>query len=493
MQFLKAAAAGTAGVAFLGLTGCNREETVRKAALPEGESSSRRGEMLAFRSRPDLHPPAVEVSRPARDTADGYVFVAPKKGEAQAGPMVLDNDGRPVWFLPMPDGYRAMDFKAQTYRGEPVMTWWEGEVANGHGEGEYVILDASYREVTRVRAGNGYEGDLHEFLLTDRDTALITIYSTVRRDLTPVGGSLYGEVLDGVLQELDIETGEVLFEWHSLDHVALEESYDTPEDDAGSPFDYFHINSIYVDYDGDLLVSARKTSAVYKIDRDSGEVVWRLDGKRSDFEMSQRSQSVYQHDAIPRPDGTITILDNGISEEVKGESRGIVLDLDEDEMSANLVREYPHPDGVRAATQANMQTLPNGNVFIGWGSEPVFSEFGNDGELLFDAVLQAGAESYRAFRFPWEGRPADEPAVAAERGDGDEVMLYASYNGTTEVTDWEVLAGPDPERLEPQGTTPREGFETAVTVRTTEPYVAVRARDRSGRALGFSGTVEPEA
>jgi hypothetical protein len=466
-------------------------DAVRGVASPEAGSPGKK-EVLAFRSRPELRPPAVDVSRAARGTADGYVFVAPKKGEAQAGAMILDDEGCPVWFRPMPDGLRAMDFKAQRYRDEAVITWWEGEVANGHGDGEYVILDGSYREVARVRAGNGYEGDLHEFLITDRDTALITIYGTEPWDLTDVGGPEDGEVIDGVIQEIDIETGDVLFEWHSLDHVELDESYAAPEDEDGLPFDYFHINSIDVDKDDNLLVSARKTSAVYKIDRDTGEVVWRLDGKRSDFEMDYESRSVYQHDAIPQPDGTVTILDNGISREVEGESRGIVLDLDEEEMSATLVRDYPHPAGLRAATQANMQTLPNGNVFIGWGSEPIFSEFDFDGELLFDAAFLAGAESYRAFRFPWEGIPEDAPAAAAERGPRDgEATVYASYNGATEVAEWEILVGSGSGEMESIGSTPRDGFETAIVVRTDESFVAVRARNRSGRMLGESEPIEP--
>lgn len=485
-EFLKASGFAATGIALLSLPGCKRDGVSSRAS-----SSGSRGEVLTFRSRPDLRPPAVKVSTPARDTANGYVFIAPKKGEAQAGPMIVDNRGHPVWFRPAPEGYRAADFKAQRYGGEPVITWWEGEVGNGHGDGEYIILDGSYREVRRVRAAGGADGDLHEFLITDRDTALVTIYSTVGQDLTSVGGPEDGEVIDGIVQELDIETGGVLFEWRSLDHIALKESYERPEEDARLPFDYFHINSIDVDSDGNLLVSARKTSAVYKIDRDTGEVIWRLDGKRSDFEMKPGSQSVYQHDAISWPDGTITIFDNGISPEVKGQSRGLVLELDEDEMSAGMVREYPHPNGMRAATQANMQMLPNGNVFVGWGSEPIFSEFDADGELLFDAALQAGTDSYRAFRFPWTGHPDDEPTVAAERGSGEEtVTLYASYNGASEVAEWEVLAGTGPDRLRQVGSSPRDGFETTIEARTAEPYVAVRATNTLGQTLGTSRAVK---
>ena len=133
--------------------------------------------------------------------------------------------------------------------------------------------------------------------------------------------------------------------------------------------------------------------------------MWRLGGKKSDFEMGPGTRFAFQHDARRQPDGTITIFDNG---RVKKDelSYGLVLELDTEKMKATLVRRYAHPDKVFAATQGNMQVLPNGNVFIGWGSAPLFSEFSKDGELLFDATFPREVESYRAFRFPWSGRPS---------------------------------------------------------------------------------------
>ncbi len=443
-----------------------------------------------FRTRPDLGPPAVEVSTRARGTAPGYVFIAPKVGVGQDGPMILDDLGRPVWFS---RGRYARDFKVQRYRGEPVLTWWEGKVVQGHGVGEYLIFDNSYREISRVQAGNGYRGDLHEFLITPQDTALLTIYASVPMNLSRVGGPEDGAVWDGVAQELDIETGEVLFEWHSLDHVDLQEAYYAPAKDISSPFDYFHINSIDVDQDENLLISCRNTSTVYKVERGTGEIVWRLGGKRSDFEMGEGTPFFYQHDARRQSDGTITIFDNGAAPKVHDLSRGIALELDTERMRATLVREYTHPDELLATSQGNMQVLPNGNVFIGWGSEPFFSEFSSDGEPLFDARFFSDTkESYRAFRFPWSGHPSENPAIAAASGpDDEEVMLYASWNGATEVATWQVLAGPGPERLRPVGSVLREGFETAIIARTDEPYVGVRAKDRSGRVLGASEAVKP--
>jgi Arylsulfotransferase (ASST) len=226
--------------------------------------------------------------------------------------MIVDNRGEPVWFKPLQSEEEAvMDFKVQRYRGEEVLTFWKG-IEGGKGHAEYGILDSSYQETNRVRAGNGYEGDDHEFLITPQGSALFTIYTTVNSfDLSSVGGSKEGRVLAGIVQEVDIDTGDVLFEWHSLDHVALDESYASLSKKPRERFDYFHINSIDVDYDSNLLISARNTFTVYKIDRSSGEIIWRLGGKKSDFEMGAGTRTRYQHDARRNSDGTISIFDNG--------------------------------------------------------------------------------------------------------------------------------------------------------------------------------------
>jgi len=401
--------------------------------------------------------------------------------------MIIDDLGQLVWYGKYGS---ARDFKKQNYQGRPVLTWWEGIVVQGHGIGEYVIFDASYREIARVRAGNGFRGDLHEFLISPQDTALLTAYVPARMDLSPIGGPEQGSVWDGIAQEVDIETGRVLFEWHSLEHVSIEESYFKRPDDPDLPYDYFHINSIDVDHDDNLIISARNTCTVYKVERRSGEVLWRLGGKKSDFEMGPGTQSVWQHDARRHEDGTITVFDNGAHPKVHDQSRGIVIEIDEEKMSATLLQEYTSPEKLLTTSQGNVQLLPNDNVFIGWGSAPFISEYSYEGELLFNARFPSDVESYRAFRFPWEGYPADAPALVAESGPEDEVTLYASWNGATEVATWEVRAGPSPGQLESVETFPRDGFETAMLVQTSHPYVAVRARDRFGQVLGASAPVE---
>lgn len=430
----------------------------------------------------------------ARGVAPGYVFCAPKNGPGEAGPgqdgcLILDNAGQPVWFRPLQrEDWDVMAFSLQRYRGRPVLTWWEGP-HTGYGRGEFVIADESYREVARVRAGNGYEADHHEFQITPQGTALFDIYGRTSADLSGLGGGRNAAVLEGIVQEVDIETGEVLFEWHSLEYVSPEESYAGPPEDPDYAYDYFHINSVDPYPDGYLTISARRTSTVYKVDRATGEVVWRLGGKKSDFEMGEGTRFALQHDARRHPDGTITLFDNGDVDEVP-QSRGVVLGLDEKEMTVTLVREYTHPERLLSDTQGNVQVLPNGNVFVGWGSAPVLSEFGPEGDLRFSAAFGAEGESYRAFRFPWRGRSQDEPAVAAEFRGGGRVVVYASWNGATEVAEWEVLAGPGPDRLRPVASAPRKGFETVITVKTSEPYVGVRAKDGSGAALSTIRAIE---
>jgi Arylsulfotransferase (ASST) len=441
----------------------------------------------AFRSRPDLSPAAVEVTLRAQGTSFGYILVALKEGAGEHGPMIVDDQGQLVWY----SKYRsARDFKVQRYRGRLVLSWWEGSVVAGHGVGEYVIFDDSYREMTRVRAGNGYQGDLHEFLITPEDTALLTAYNPVPADLSALGGPKYGAVWEGIAQEVDIETGRVLFEWHSLEHVGIEESYLQPPYDPNDPYDYFHINSIDVDHDGNLLVSARNTWSVYKVERKSGEVLWRLGGKNSGFEMGPDTRSAFQHDARRQRDGTISIFDNGAHPQVHGESRGIVVELDEEKMSAKLVREYTSPEKLISTSQGNMQILPNSDVLIGWGSQPFITEFSHKGELLFEARFPPDGESYRAFRFPWSGYPIENPAVALEQLSAEKVKLYASWNGATEVESWEVLAGARPNRLESVGAVRRDGFETAMLAQTSHSYFSVRAKEHSGRVLGTSAPVK---
>lgn len=482
-----ATAAAAIALALLG-AGCHEDEAAEEEREPAPTQS--------FVSRPDLQPPAVEIATTARDTAPGHLFLAPKRAVVQAGPMILDDEGDVVWFHPL-DTEGVTDFRAQVYDSRPVLTWWRGQSEMGIGDGHFVIVDDAYRQIATVTAGNGRTGDIHEFLITERDTALILVYERLPRDLTELGGPAEGAIWEGIVQELDIPSGRVLYEWRSSEHVELDESYSkVPDADRGADadaYDYFHVNSVAEDDDGNFIISARNTHGIYKISRSDGRVIWRLGGKRSDYELGPGVRFAWQHDARRQPDGTLTLYDN-VADKPKapGASRALVLDLDDETMRATLVRSYEHPTALLATTQGNAQFFPNGNVLVGWGSQPYFTEFDRDGRVLLDGKFgPRGGEtdSYRAYRAEWTGRPVERPTLVVRR-DGERATAYVSWNGATEVASWQILAGRDVVHLEPVAEERRDGFETEIAFTTEAAFVQARALNERGAVLGSSRAVE---
>jgi hypothetical protein len=464
-----------AAALLLAAAGCGHDgkqaATTSTAAKPKAPAQH-------FVSRPDLRPPPVKVLTEARGTAPGYLFLAPKKDVDQAGPLILDDAGQVVWFRPL-DTHGVTDFRVQRYRGRPVLTWWRGQSDKGIGDGRYVIYDEHYRLIRTVSAGNGLAGDIHEFLITPRNTALFTIYRTVKVDLSALGGPRDGEIKEGVVQEVDIATGKVLFEWHSYPRVGLAESYEPLPKKRSDVWDYFHVNSIELDAGGNLLVSARHTHAVYEVRRRDGRILWRLGGRRSDFRMGPGTEFAWQHDARRQPDGTLTLFDNAASHPGQArQSRVLVLRLDETRRRATLVRSYAHSPKLLSTSQGNAEFLPDGHVLVGWGSSPYVTEFDRAGNVLLDLRFGIGkVDSYRAFRSPWVGRPLDRPAVALRGG-----TAYVSWNGATGVARWRAVDGDGTELA----TVPRHGFETAIPLPAGGSSVTVEALGASGQVLGRS-------
>lgn len=477
---------GAAGAVVLGGAGLGVSQLVSSPSPPPALPA------LRFRSRPDLSPPPIEVLLPARGTERGLVMLtAARTDHYQHGPMIVDDAGDLVWFHPQERGSTSL--QVQLYQGRPVLTWWQGRIVlpGGYGAGDYVIAGSDYRPLTHVRAGNGLHGDLHEFVITPKGTALFTIYHPKRMDLSAVGGPRSGTLLDSLFQEVDIETGRVLLQWSAAAHVGIEESYQKLPAKAGDPYDFFHINAIAVDGDGNLLISGRHTWAVYKVDRSTGTVIWRLGGKRSDFDIEPSARFAFQHDAQPYPGGILTVFDNGAGDfEAARHSRGLKLGVDSASKRVRLIDQYlPHPL-VLASSQGSMRLLANGNAFIGWGAEPYFAEYGPNAGVRFDAKMLGGSNSYRAFRSAWTGKPATSPDLAVRRLHPHRVELYASWNGATEVAHWEVIAGDHADALSHTlGLFPRTGFETAIGVATARPYLGVQARDAGGRVLARSRAV----
>jgi hypothetical protein len=453
----------------------------------------------SFASSPGLHPPTLAVTAADRDPGAGDLMMTVGPGPGQYGPLIYTPQGQLVWFDDLPNGLSALNLSVQRYEGQSDLTWWQGHVlALGFGQGEDIVMDANYQTVAAIRAGNGYEADLHDFQIAPQGVAYVPVYSVIRCDLTPVGGARNGVIVDTAVQEIDIKTGLVRWEWHSLDHVGVSESH-APVPTTATPWDWFHLNSIDPEPNGNVLISGRSTWAAYQLRRGTGDILWRLGGAKSSFALASGAETAWQHDARMQADGSVTIFDNGSNPRVHYQSRGVRLAIDQASHTARLIRSYPHPGApLLADSQGNVQTLAGEDVVIGWGAIPSVSEVAKDGGLLFDAHLPPGSSSYRAFRFPWAGHPLSLPAVSARvLATGDSTAVFASWNGATEVTSWRVLAGPSSDALTPAATMPDSGFESSVTYPNTYPehnveYVAVQALGAAGQLLATSPTVQAQ-
>ncbi len=465
---------------------------------PAGQPPITSGNQVwSFVSAPQLRPMRVTVTTHRAGTAPGQIFVAPYSRSTmvgQTGSLILDDGGDPVWFRPLPStNLRNADFSVQTWydpatgTSQPVLTWWQGTIASpptgpnrpdGTPEpgGCYYVYDSQYRLRQTVTARNGFRADPHEFRLTTRGTALFIASRPEPADLRPYGGPADGAILNSEVQEVDLATGELVFSWNIRAHVDPAESQ-VPASDAvasGGVWDAYHVNSVDESPDGQLLISARNMWAAYAIDRDSGDVQWRLGGRHSDFTLGPDASFSWQHDARFRPDNRISMFDDGCCHQPGGpperQSHGLILNLDFDNHTATVDRTYHHKPALSSRSQGNLQSLPNGNEFVGWGQSPHYSEYAGDGNaqgdglrnLRYDARMPGENTSYRAFRHEWVGTPYYPPSVAV-RHEGARSVIHASWNGSTQTRAWQVLAGADPDSLAVVVEhAMRTGFETAV-------------------------------
>jgi hypothetical protein len=450
------------------------------------------GTLQSFVSQPALHPPSVDVLVDSPQSTAGDVLLAPAHGPGQHGPMILDGSGRLLWFQPAPRGDVAMDLQETRYRDEPVLAWWQGRIiAVGIGLGSDVIYNSSYQQVAQVDAGNGYQADLHELQITPAGAAFLTTYSAVRADLSSAGGPRNGVLLDAIVQEVDIETGLVMFEWHAFGHVPLTDSYVTPT--SRTPWDYVHVNSISLDPagDGNFIISARNTWAAYEISGHSGAVLWTLGGKRPSLAMGSGTGMAWQHDVRWQPDGTLTVFDDGALPKVHSQSRVVTERVDWAHRKVALVSRYLHSRAIVSGSQGNYQLLADGDSFVGWGEAPYITEFDAGGETLLDLRLPAEVQSYRAYRVSWSGQPSSPPAIAVTGSAEGPSTVYASWNGATAVRYWQILGGQSPGSLRPLTTTARTGFETAVSVNGSYAWLAAEALGEEQQPLATSAPVQP--
>ncbi|KAI9025424.1 ASST-domain-containing protein [Hyaloraphidium curvatum] len=484
-----------------------------------------------YRSRPDLAPPRLNITVPASPgVGEGLIFVAPyggfapgDRGPPQAGAHIFRDDGELVWSgLGHIAGWAA-NFRPDVYQGRPVLRAWQGQLDIEHVRfyGDYVILDEHYDVVKTVKPGNNRLGAVHEFRILDGKTVLVETPLPRFVGLQRWGGKPGQDwIISSGFQELDLETGEVLFEWESLDHVdpaytalPLSETGEGFGRDSLDAWNYFHINSVDKDARGNYLISARNYAAVFKIDGRTGKVLWQLGGSsnRSDFALDPEAEFAFQHDArfVSRSDdGTVEVIslfDNAAHtrrDKVRPSSRALILRLDQASRTARAIASFPAPGGLVAPSQGNVQLLPGGTVFVNWGQAGAVTEFDRSGNVLFHAHLDShpgrGVQSYRGFRFPWTGRPGGKPAAAAIRG-RDGLGLYASWNGDTEAVAWRFFArgsgGAGGQVLLGEAT--RDGFETCLVLPLAEAPgagagVHAEAVGKNGEVLGRSRDVRVE-
>ncbi|MFL5823064.1 MAG: arylsulfotransferase family protein [Solirubrobacteraceae bacterium] len=432
-----------------------------------------------FHSTIGFHPPVVDVTGNP-DGQSGYMFLTPNHSP-QVGPMILDSQGHLVWFEHL-RGSAAYNMALAHYRGQPVLTWFQFRPHTMIGQD--VIVDRHYHTLATLQAAHGYNTDVHEFQVTPQGTAYLVALHVVGYNESSVGGPSNGHVVDNVIQELDVKTGKLIWEWHALGHIPLTASYNRPR--GGSNWSYFHLNSIQRLSDGNLLISARNTWGVYEISRSTGKVIWTLGGKHSSFRMGKGTNFEWQHDARLLGGGVMTLFDDAATPQEELESSVKTLRLNFQARTATLVRRYTHSPPLLASRAGNAQALPNRNMFVGWGNSSTFSEYSARGRQIFNGRFALGVYSYRAYRFPWSATPPTRPSLALSPQSNGSVRVYASWNGDTHVARWRVLGGGSPKTLHWFDTTPRHGFETAMTLHSEPRYVVVQALGPGGHVIGTS-------
>ncbi len=455
----------------------------------------------SFLTAPSLHPPEIRSTKraPAGQLAPGFILTAnfydlnepPIVG--QSGPLILDRRLQPVWFQPVPEKLVAANLSLQSYHRKPALAWWQGVVTNtGATEsGEYVLVDQHYRTLARLRAKDGWVLTLHELAISG-DDVWVTANKNVPRNLSKLGGAYNGALIDSAVQEYNLKTGKLLRNWDALDHIPLGQSQASLPTN-GFPWDAYHVNSIQLTGNGSFLVSMRDTWAAYLVDIDTGKIQWTLGGRNSSFKFGRLAAFQWQHDVELQPGSTVSLYDDHCCQLTGGgtyvnptaPSRGLVLKLDQQTRRATLAAQYTRGASFDAAYMGDTQPLPNGNVFVGWGNEPYFSEYSRSGRLLFEAELPGSNLTYRATLERWVGLPLSPPVGVARRTNGT-TTVYASWNGATQVASWRVLAGSGAGRPTVVGQAAKSGFETAIGLPRGHASFKVQALSAGGRVLGTS-------
>lgn len=465
--------------------------------------------LLQFRSRPDLYPPRLFVNISENEVTPGYIFMAPYQS-FQNSAAIYDSDGTLIWYgFGVTGSGNVHDFRLCSYNSTDHLCFFSGEQYLGYARGQATIMDTSLRTVRTVTAMNALSAlDQHEFNVVG-DSALTTIYTPRRFDMSAYNiTSGEGWIQDSVFQDVNLTTGELSFEWSAIEHVALSESYVVPNQtevagtgfSAVSPWDYFHMNSVDKNQDGDYLISARHVNTLYKINGQSGEITWRCGGKLSDFEILNGLNWSSQHDArwIEYNSSTeiISFFDNasnGFSRSAN-HSAGYIIKIDHTASppTVELLHSYPAPEDLPISdSQGNVQVFnpsdwSHSNVFAGWGSQPTVTEHTPDGTIIFRAsVASDGKMNYRAYKFNVTLTPYDNPALYTySQNAGADTTFYMSWNGATEVRRWRIYGRAGCENdWTLLNEVDKTGFETNFTTFGFQEFGMVEAVDANGTGL----------
>jgi hypothetical protein len=456
-------------------------------------------------SRPDLHPPKLtRLGTPnTKKLAPGYFMIAnfknlmvPQPMIGQGGPLVLDNQLRPVWFGPVSQNVVATNLKAQTYNGKPALSWWEGTISSTGATltGKDVVVNQQYKRVATLTGADGWVISPHEVAITGHN-AWVTVYKDIpvpANQITP-GGPRAGTLSDSAVQEYDLRTGKLLKTWDALGHIPLTDSEAGQPPLPTIPWDAYHVNAVNLLSGGRFIVSMRNTWAGYLVDEKTGNILWTLGGKHSTFTAGPNASFAWQHDIELHSGNQVSIFDDaccaifgpGKVGPPAGPSRGLVVKLDSAMHTATFVAQYTHGKTPNSAFLGNTELLPNGNVAVGWGSQPFFSEYSKSGKMLLDAELPNPNVTYRAFVQNWTGTPARPPSGAVRKVKHG-VLVFASWNGTTQTASWRVLAGRDASHLTLVASKAKNGFETAISLRKSYGKYKVEAVDAKGHVLRIS-------
>jgi EmrB/QacA subfamily drug resistance transporter len=469
----------------------------RSHSAPIGEFTTKGA--YSFVSAPNLHPPKIQG---AGATLDGDIMVAnfydltrqPMVG--QSGPLILsgkaENDElQPIWFLPVPTNVVASNLETQTYQGKPVLTWWQGNVtATGQINSGYdVIYNQHYKRIGTLKGKDGWVLTLHEFTIRG-DDAWVTANKNVPAQLARYGGVNGGAEIDSAVQEYNIKTGKLIYNWVASKHIIPSDSEAVPPEN-GFPWDIYHVNAVDPLKNGTFLVSMRNTWGIYLVNEKTGKIIWTLGGKHSNFQVPASAHFEWQHDSSMVNSTTVSLFDDhccnitgaGVYLDATGPSRGLELKLDLQNHTAKVLTQYSHGVTTESRYMGNVQPLASGGAFVGWGDLPFFSEFNKAGVIVFDAAFPAPDISYRAYLQKWVGLPTAPPSGAARTRAG-RTTVYASWNGATKLKSWKVLS------LSGSGSpvvakATESGFETAIKVGSGSRF-EVQALDGTGKVIGTS-------